>query len=99
MPQNNHMLPPALSFPYMVVRAELINPFIAPHFRIERAGRLCDESDLRLLTEGLRSGRAEILSAELLGHPPYTHVVRYHYADGATDFLVQIDTGDYLVSY
>jgi hypothetical protein len=83
----------------MVIRAELIKPFAPPHFRIDRDGRECDDSDLRLLTDGLRSGRVEILAADLLGHPPYTHVVRYHYADGATDFLAQIDTAGYLVHY
>jgi hypothetical protein len=81
----------------MVIRAELIQPFTSPEFRIVRDGRECDDGDLRLLTEGLRSGRAEILASDLLGYPPYTHVVRYHYADAATDFLVQIDTAGYLV--
>jgi hypothetical protein len=83
----------------MIVRAELIRPYLAPAFRIETVGKVCDEGDLERLTAGLRSGRIEILASGLLGHPPYTHVVRYHYEDGATDFLAQIDTSGYLVTY
>lgn len=82
----------------MIVRGELIKPFVGPGFQIERAGE-CDETDLERLSEALASGRAEILADGLLAHHPYTHVVRYHYDDGATDFLVQITTDDYLVSF
>jgi len=83
----------------MVVQAELIKPYVGPHFRIEPVDKICDESDLTLLTEGLRNGRAEILASDLQGNPPYTHVIRYHYTDAATDFLAKIDTSEYLVQY
>lgn len=82
----------------MIVRAELIKPYRAPQFEIETVGKVCDESDIALLNEALRNGRAEILAADLGGRPPYTHVIRYHYTDAATDFLAQIDTSGYLVN-
>ncbi len=81
----------------MIVSAQLIKPFVAPNFGIEVVGA-CDEGDLQRLNDALRSGRAEIVAAELTTHPPYTHILRYHYLDAATDFLVQIDTAGYLVS-
>lgn len=81
----------------MIVRAELIKPYRSPQFLIERAGNVCDEGDIARLNDALRSGRAEILASDLHGHPPYTHVIRYHYTDAVTDFLVQIDTSEYLV--
>lgn len=81
----------------MIVRAQLIKPFVGPRFEIEVAGA-CDEGDLERLNEGLRSGRAEIVASGLTGHAPYTHVLRYHYLDAVTDFLVQIDSSGYLVS-
>lgn len=59
---------------------------------------MCDEGDLERLNEALRSGRAEIVAANLSRYAPYTHVLRYHYLDAVTDFLVQIDTSGYLVS-
>jgi hypothetical protein len=81
----------------VIVRAELIKPFVAPEWRIERVGKECDEGDLELLNAGLRSGRAEIVASDLTGWAPYTHVLRYHYQDAVTDFLAQIDTEEYLV--
>lgn len=81
----------------MIVRAQLIKPFVGPGFGIEVVGD-CDEGDLERLNEALRSGRAEIVAAGLAQHAPFTHVLRYHYLDAATDFLVQIDTAGYLVS-
>jgi hypothetical protein len=82
----------------MIVRAELIKPYRAPQFQIETVGKACDEGDISLLNEALKGGRAEILASDLGGHPPYTHVIRYHYTDAATDFLAQIDTSEYLVN-
>lgn len=81
----------------MIVRAQLIKPFVAPGFVIEVVG-LCDEGDLERLNDALRSGRGEIVAADLVGCAPYTHVLRYHYLDAVTDFLVQIDTAGYRVS-
>jgi hypothetical protein len=83
----------------MIVRAELIKPYRAPQFAVETVGKVCDEGDVALLTEALRTGRAEILASDVAAFPPYTHVIRYHYTDAVTDFLVQIDTSDYLVQY
>ena len=81
----------------MIVSAELIKPFTAPEWTVERLDKICDAGDLRVLNEALGTGRAEIVASDLLGHPPYTHIIRYHYQDGATDFLAQIDTSGYLV--
>lgn len=81
----------------MIVRAQLIKPFVGSGFRIEVVGD-CDEGDLGRLNDALHSGRAEIIGANLARYAPYTHVLRYHYEDAATDFLVQIDTAGYLVS-
>jgi hypothetical protein len=83
----------------VIVLAELIKPFISPDFRIETVGKVCDEEDLERLNDALRTGRAEIVASNISGHDPYTHVLRYHYTDATTDFLVQIDTSDYLVQY
>lgn len=83
----------------MIVQAELIEPFLAPDFSVKRANRVCDDRDLELLNAALRSGRARIVATDITGHPPFTHVLRYHYEDAATDFLVQIDTSAYLVGY
>jgi hypothetical protein len=83
----------------MIVRAELIKPYRAPDFLVQTVGKVCDAGDCTLLSDGLRSGRAEILASDLLGHPPYTHIIRYHYTDAVTDFLVQLDTSAYLVQY
>lgn len=81
----------------MIVRAELIRPFIEPAFLIERDDRVCDAGDLAILNDALRSGRARILATDITGHDRYTHVLRYYYEDAVTDFLVQIDTSGYLV--
>ncbi len=81
----------------MIVRAQLIKPFVGPRFVVEMVGP-CDEGDLERLNEALRAGRAQIIASDLVKHGPYTHVLRYHYLDAATDFLVQIDTSGYLVS-
>lgn len=83
----------------MIVLAELIKPFIGPDFRIETVGKQCDDEDLTRLNEALRTGRAELLASNISGHEPHTHVLRYHYTDAVTDFLVQIDTSEYLVQY
>jgi hypothetical protein len=69
-----------------VLAAEMIRPYIAPDWTIERAGSVCGPEDLAAFAEGY-----SIAESDLQGWGEYTHVIRAAQSIGGADYLAKLE--------